>query len=181
MQRVDESGLDDFPTQDLPADRRLITFGIGSLVVSLACGLIVPEGAAWALFLVTVAFIALVVTDVHQLPIRVASHFKFDLLADGWMNRSSYLILIAAMGLSMSLTSAALAVATRMAHVDFIGRDTLWLGCYLLAFIYSVHRLVVRANGTDPPRLAKTPFWGVIATSPIALAMFVVAIVTQIR
>ena len=54
---MDESRLDGFPTQELTADRRLITFGIGSLVLSLACGLIVPNGAAWALFLVTVAFI----------------------------------------------------------------------------------------------------------------------------
>ena len=72
-------------------------------------------------------------------------------------------------------------VATRMAHADLIDRDTLWLGCYFLIFIYSVHRLVVRANRPDPPRVAKAPFWGVIATSPIALAMFVVAIVSQIR
>ena len=43
MQRVDESRLDDFPMQDLPADRRWMTFGIGSLVLSLACGLIVPK------------------------------------------------------------------------------------------------------------------------------------------
>ena len=48
---MDESRLDGFPTQDLPADRRWITFGIGSLVLSLACGLIVPNGAAWWLFL----------------------------------------------------------------------------------------------------------------------------------
>ena len=79
----------------------------------------------------------------------------------------------------MSLTWTALAVATRMANVDFIGRDTLWLGCYFLALIYSVHRLVVRANRTDPARLAKAPFWGVIATVPIALAMWLAAIVIQ--
>ena len=103
---MDESRLDDFPAQDFPADRRWITFGIGSLVLSLACGLVVPNGAAWA-FLITVAFIAQVVTDVDQLPIRVASHFTFDLHADGWLNRSSYLILMAAMGPSISLTSAA--------------------------------------------------------------------------
>ncbi len=179
VQRVDESRLDGFPTQDLPADRRWITFGIGSLVLSLACGLIVPNGAAWALFLVTVAFIAHVVTDVNQLPIRVASHFSFDLRADGWLNRSSYLIVMAATGLAISLTNAAVAVATSMAHADFIGRDLLWFGCYFLAFIYSVHRLVVRANRTDPPRLAKAPFWGVIATVPIALAIYVAAIVIQ--
>jgi hypothetical protein len=120
-----------------------------------------------------------VVTDVDQLPIRVASHFTIDLHADGWLNRSSYLIVIAALGLSVSLTWAALAVATRMAHADFIGRDTLWFGCYFLAFMYSVHRLVVGANRTDPPRLAKAPFWGVIATVPIALAMWLAGIVIQ--
>jgi hypothetical protein len=179
MQLVDESRLDGFPTQDLPADRRWITFGIGSLVLSLACGLFVPNGAAWALFLVTVAYIAHMVTDVNQLPIRVASHFSFDLRADGWLNRSSYLIVMAATGLAISLTNAAVAVATRMVHVDFIGRNTLWFGCYFLVFMYSVHRLIVRANRTDPPRLAKAPFWGVITTVPIALAMFVAAIVIQ--
>jgi hypothetical protein len=136
MQRVDEFRLDGFPMQELPADRRWIKlwikFGIGSLVLALAaCGLIVPDSAAWALFLATVVFIAQVVTDADRLPIRVASHFAFDLLADGWMNRSS-------------------------------------------------HRLVVMANRTDPPRLAKAPFFAVIATVPIALAMSVAAIVSQI-
>jgi hypothetical protein len=67
-----------------------------------------------------------------------------------------------------------------MAHVDFIGRYSCWLGCYMLAFMYAIHRLVVRANRTDPPRLAKAPFFAVIATVPIALAMFVAAIVSQI-
>ena len=59
-----------------------------SLLLSLACGLIVPNGAAWSLFLVTVAFIAHVATDFNRMPIRVASHFTIDLLADGWLNRS---------------------------------------------------------------------------------------------
>jgi len=47
------------------------------------------------------------------------------------------------------------------------------------SLILIVHRLVVRANRTDPPRLAKAPFWGVIATVPIALAMWLAAIVIQ--
>lgn len=177
---MDESRVDDFPTQDLPADRRLITFGIGSLVLSVACGLIVPEGAAWSLFLVTVAFIALVVTDGHELPIRVASHFNFALVADAWVNRSLYLILMAAAGVTTSLSCAAPAVVLRMVRADFVGRNVLWLGCYLLPFLYAIHRLVVRANRTDPPRLAKAPFWALIATFPIAVAIFVVAIVSQI-
>ena len=107
-----------------------------------------------------------VVTDVNQLPIRVASHFTLDLRADGWLNRSSYLIVMAATGLALSLTIAAVAVATRMAHVNFIGRDSLWFGCYFLVFIYSVHRLIVRANRTDPPRLAKAAFLGGHRDSP---------------
>jgi hypothetical protein len=181
IQRVDEFRPGGFPTQELPANRRWIKFGIGLLVLSLAAfGLIVPDSAAWALFLATVAFIALVVTDVDRLPIRVASHFTIDLLADGWLNRSSYLIVMVAAGLANSLTIAALAVATRMAKVDFIGRPALWLGCYMLIFLYAIHRLIVIANRTDPQRIAKAPFLGVIATFPIALAMWVAAIVSQI-
>jgi hypothetical protein len=80
---VNEFRLDGLSTQELPADRRWIKFwikfGIGLLVVSpAACGLIIPNSAAWALFLVTVAFIVQVLIDVDRLPIRVASHFNID-------------------------------------------------------------------------------------------------------
>jgi hypothetical protein len=111
---------------------------------------------------------------------RFASHFNSDLLADRLLNCSSYLTVIAASGLLYSLTFAAVAVAALMVHADFVGRSALWLGCYLLAYLYAIHRLVVRANRTDPPRIAMAPFVAVIATVPIALAMFVAAIVSQI-
>ena len=48
-----------------------------------ACGIIGPESAAWAeLFLFTLAFIAQLIAEVDQLPIRAASHFDQHLLAD---------------------------------------------------------------------------------------------------
>jgi hypothetical protein len=180
MQKVGEPRLDDFSTKVLFADRRVITFGIGSVVLSLLCGLIFPSGPVWAFFLAAVAFVALLVADFNQLPIRVASHFGTDLVADGWTDRTSYLILIGVLGLCMSTPCAAMAFVDPTGKLNFVALACSCFGCYLLAFMYAIHRLVVRANRTDPARLATAPFWKVIATLPIAIAVLVVALVIPI-
>jgi hypothetical protein len=177
---VDEIRVDDIPKQDHFADGRVITFLVGSLVLSLACGLIVPNLAVWGLFLAAVAFVALLVIDFNQLPIRVASHFGTDLIADGWTDRSSYLILIAVLGVAMSMPCATMAFVDPTGHANFGARAFSCFGCYLLALMYAIHRLVVRANRIDPARLATAPFWKVIATLPIAIAVLVAALVIPI-
>lgn len=101
-----------------------------------------------------------------QLPGRVATHFDAVGRPDGWMGRSSYLVLTAAMGFALPSLFVWMFFAIRFMPeglqipnrdrwlsperrgetFDYLLRQSLWLACMALCFLTGLHVIVVRAN-----------------------------------
>ncbi len=158
----------------LPESRRSLTLRT-LLVGLLLCWLASPGNAEWCLLLVTCAFVGYLVDSREQLPQCLASHFRFDLEADGWMNRRTYLLVFAVLGVSSALMLEGVGVLARGAQAEFMARHLPWFGCVLLGFLAGVHALIVRANRDEPARLPKL-FWGLLAGFQLAIVAWVAAI-----
>ena len=129
-----------------------------------------------ALLLVSTFF---TLNTVGDLPERVATHFNANGVADGWLNRDHYslLILLFLLGLPLLLVwiMAGLPRLTngrgqipnceywfaqerRNATVTFLLRHACWLGCLTVAVVYGIHISILRANAMTPPTLATDRF-----------------------
>jgi hypothetical protein len=160
-----------------PESRRSLT--LRTLLVGLAlCWLASPGNAEWCLLLATCAFVGYLVDSREQLPPRLASHFRFDLQADGWMNRRTYLLVFAALGVGIALSLEGVGILARGAQAEFMARHVAWFGCVFVAFLAGVHALIVRANRNEPARLPKL-FWGLLAGFQVAIAAWVAAILAH--
>jgi len=125
-----------------------------------------------ALLLVSTFF---TLNTVGDLPERVATHFNANGVADGWINRDHYslLILLFLLGLPLLLVwiMAGLPRLTngrgqipnceywfaqerRNATVSFLLRHACWLGSLTVAVVYGIHISILRANAMTPPVLA---------------------------
>jgi hypothetical protein len=56
-----------------------------------------------SLTLLYVVFLGDLIFSAKKLPQRMATHFRFDLVADGWMKRSSYLAVMILMAIGLPL------------------------------------------------------------------------------
>jgi hypothetical protein len=126
-----------------------------------------------SLLLLDCAFIVHLYFFGRQLPERVASHFQFGGQADAWVNRRTYLALMAFMGPGLSLASIAFVFALRNTPARLLGEHVVWAGCLLLAFIFGVHWLTIQANRRVPPELPMKPFWVLLGMLQIGLALWV--------
>ena len=129
-----------------------------------------------ALLLVSTFF---TLNTVGDLPERVATHFNANGVADGWLNRDHYslLILLFLLGLPSLLVwiMAGLPRLTngrgqipnceywfaqerRNATVSFLLRHACWLGSLTVAVVYGIHISILRANAMTPPTLANDRF-----------------------
>lgn len=115
------------------------------------------------------------------LPDPVASHFRADGVADGFMSRASYLNFLLGITIGIPLLVAGaigglprllpisllnlpnrdhwLAPEHREQSLRFLTQHGLRFGCMMVAFLWGVSWLVVRANRFSPPRLENTSFF----------------------
>jgi hypothetical protein len=133
-----------------------------------------PRGvlsAALVLGAVYAAFVAYVVRSSAGLPPRVATHFNAGGRADGWMSRSAHVGWMAVAGLVVPLIVVGVMFAARFVSDDFVNvpnreywladgrrretfdfllRQAIWLGCWLVGLFIALQYLVVKANAALP-------------------------------
>jgi serine/threonine-protein kinase len=158
-------------------------------LISLFAGLLIA--ATW-----------FVLNTTAELPAYVASHFRGDGLADGFMRRDAYrwFILVFAVGLPLLLVVLITYLprrfpqATNIPNRDFwfaperreqtlasLGQWALQLGCLFTLFACGVHWLVIQANARQPPRLANGPFLTMLVVFLVILGGWVVALLRRFR
>jgi predicted Ser/Thr protein kinase len=128
------------------------------------------------------ALVCFVARSASLLPEGPPIHFDGDGNANGWMNRSTYLLLICALPLLVAALFwlAAqrakffpgllniprrdywLAPERRAETAAFLVRWLLWLACVLTVFIGGLHALVIQANRLNPPRWPPGPLLGLV-------------------
>jgi uncharacterized membrane protein len=158
---------------------------------------------SWILFgLLLVASVAFLTTTTPQLPLRVASHFGGDNLANGWMTRDGYLRFMLGLGVLLPVVLAALtALLPRMAagFVNLPNRDywmaparraeTLsrlsshgaWFGSLMCGFFMALHWILLKANAAVPPQLPQPEFWIVLGAFVLAIAAWIARLAKRFR
>jgi hypothetical protein len=168
-------------TKMTSAPERRLSFSPRTLFVVLAlCWLVAPSNPDWSLLLLNCALLGYVIHSRDELPDRVASHFRLDLQANGWVSRRTYLVLTAALGFGLSLLFVALAFGMRRAQVPFMPGHLVWFGCLFLGLLFAIQVLIVRANRNDPAKLSKM-LWALLAAFQIAIVLWVAAIISHGR
>ena len=161
-----------------------------------------PRRSLLPALLVTGAALVYVWLSSDALPDVVASHFRGDGTANGYMLRASYLrftvILLAAVtvlfailpGLIVSSPGRPLRVPNadywlapqrRAETVAYLREHFGRLSPLLVGFLCAVHALVVRANESVPPRLPARWFYGAIALLMLALGLWMRAFMVRFR
>jgi uncharacterized membrane protein len=108
------------------------------------------------------------------LPERVAAHFSGGGEANGWMSRSTDLIIFGGLGVGLPLFFVILSLLTgiiparfvnlphreywlsperRAQTCAYISRQMIWMGCLMLLFLAGIHCLTIQANHVTPPHL----------------------------
>ncbi len=143
-----------------------------------------------------------VLSTTASLPEYVASHFRGDGLADGFMRRDIYrwFMLVFAVGLPLVLVVLMAYLpryvprATNIPNRDFwfaperreqtlayLAQCALQLGCLFTVFASGVHWLVLQANALKPPRLANAPFLTMLVVFLAILGIGIVALLRRFR
>jgi uncharacterized membrane protein len=123
------------------------------------------------------AFLTYLIVSSNQLPERVATHFDMDGKPNGWMSRSSLLVLSITLGIGLPLGALLLFFGSRFLPKAFLNipnrdywledsrrqetfsylsRQSLWLNSILVCFLMGIHFLVVQAN-LSPQKHLSTP------------------------
>jgi uncharacterized membrane protein len=161
-----------------------------------------PRRSLLPALLVTAAALVYVWLSSGALPEVVASHFRGDGTANGYMLRASYLrftlVLITAIAVLFGILPDRvlssperrlrvpnadywLAPERRAETVAYL-REHLGRLCPLLVvFLCAVHGLVVRANESVPPRLSTGWFFGAMALLLLALVLWMRAFMAHFR
>ena len=124
-------------------------------------------------------FFADLMFSVKRLPERVATHFRFNLQADGWMRRSSYLATTILMGLAIPLSLPVLAVTLGAPNGAFV-RHAIWFACLALGFLFGIHLLTVRANRQEPAKLSPW-FWAWLILFMAGIALWTIGLTGTLR
>jgi uncharacterized membrane protein len=119
-------------------------------------------------------FVIYLVYSAALLPERMATHFSGDGKPNGWMNRSTDLIVFGALGVGMPLLFVIISLAARFIPARFfniphreywlsperrtetstyISRQLLWMGCLVVLFLAGMHYLTIQANRMTPVHL----------------------------
>jgi uncharacterized membrane protein len=133
---------------------------------------------------------AVIVWSWGQLPLRVASHFDGQGIANGFMMRTDYQFLMMALGFGVPLLIAILLVVLpclmptrlRIPSRDYwidptrrsdtlrtIATSGLIVASIVAAFLIAVQLLVVQANGRSPPQLDNAVLYTLIALLVVAI------------
>jgi hypothetical protein len=153
-------------------------FCLWTLAGVAAVGLWVPGRVLPAVVgaIVVVEFVRSLVRARRVLPERVASHFNFALVADGWMSRKWYLVLMAGMTVVVGgLVPLGLFVLAMLRGEVKIQRLALWVACLLLSLLWGTNELMVRANLREPAELPQT-FWALVGLFILAINLWALAL-----
>src|SRR4030095_4215761 len=152
-----------------------------------------------ALLIVRVFF---TLNSIGDLPARLATHFGANGVADGWMTREDYrvLILLLLVGLPLLLVwlMAGLPGVTngqgqipnceywfsrerRETTLSFLLRHSCWLGCLTVAVVYGMHVSILRANAVIPPVLATDRFIVMVIVYLCGLVWWVMALIRHFQ
>ena len=132
----------------------------------------------------------LIVSTGATLPPRVASHFNFEGVADGFMARSDYLMLMTGLGLGIPVLLIAVTVVLpylmpnrlripsrdywiaperRRQTLSTIMTTGLLMASAVTAFMIAVHLLVVEANSRTPPHMETSALITLVALLIVAI------------
>ena len=151
--------------------------------------------SGWLFGLIYIGLLGLLILTEPLLPERVASHFGFEGVADGWMARSVYLTFTATFPLVIGLIFAGVTALVRILPAKYINipRKDVWLVparrastarlisrrmtgllCLMTLFFGALHLLTVEANRTVPVRLSMGGLLLVTMGFLIALMLWVI-------
>ncbi len=154
------------------------------------------------LLVLCLAFLGFLAWTSQQLPERVATHFGTHGEPNGWMPKSSAVMMMGGFGLGLPLLFVTLSLLLRFVppelvnlpqreywlapeHRDvtyaFISRQLIWLACMLVCFIAACNWLTVQANNTAPVRMPTDQFLIVLGTFLAALIVWIVNLLRQFR
>ncbi|MFA6287192.1 MAG: DUF4019 domain-containing protein [Opitutaceae bacterium] len=155
----------------------------------------------WHGFLLLVAaFAALLALTAHELPVRMASHFDETGRANGWMERTPYLLFIGTLPCFIAALFAAsawslkklpvrlinlphrdhwLAPERRAATAASFGRWMAGPACLLVVFFAELHLTTLLANRLIPPRLESGLLLGPTIGFLSALMVWMVGLVLR--
>ena len=147
-----------------------------------------------------ISFIALVTATRDRLPLKLATHFRFDGAPDGWMARDSHVLGTLALGLGLPVLILGifaalrafngagcniphrdywLAPERRAATMNFILRMGIWLACLMVLFPAAMHLAVLRANSRIPVALPAMEFALMIAPFVAGVALWIASLLRR--
>jgi len=146
-----------------------------------------------------VAFIGYLVFSSGQLPSQVATHFRSNGHPNGWMSRSSHMVLMGVLGLVLPLLIVAvmnaarlfpsalniprkqfwLAPERRQETFRYLSRQALWFACVMVAFILGLQVTLVQANAQTPAQLSMPLHFTLAGGFLAALAIWIIVTVRR--
>src|ERR1039458_5691568 len=124
--------------------------------------------------LLCAGFLIFIAGSASLLPERVATHFGGGGNANGWMSRSTDLVLFGGLGVGLPLFFIVLSFLTgwvpgqfvnlphreywllperRVQTRAYISRQMIWMSCLMVLFLAGIHYLIILANRSTPPHL----------------------------
>ena len=153
--------------------------------------------ALWLFLLAYAGLMIFLFRSSQLLPPRMASHFGADGRAYGWMDRTSYLVFIAALPLlfagfawlvqvvparffNIPRRDYWLAPERRPALVAFLRERMLWLGCVIIGLVAALHGLTISANRLEPAQLPMGPFVMILIGFLVAVMIWLASLVMRL-
>ncbi|SIO38475.1 Protein of unknown function [Singulisphaera sp. GP187] len=149
-----------------------------------------PKSAIAVLVVLYSLLVALVIVSNPWLPERVATHFGFNGVPNGWMSRPTHAAFTLGTAAFTALVCAGSTYLSRFLADSLINipdraywlaperrRETqdklfslgLWIACLTTALFIALHLLIVRANRADPVRLPPGEGLGLLVAFLIGL------------
>lgn len=155
--------------------------------------------AQYVFFALIAAYVLYAAVRLVQMPEVMVTHFGFDSRADGWMSRSTFLV--------VTVVMAGLAVLSRW-FLGFIGRSQKginipgynelsaegkaefatvmqqksWIfGCVFIGFMFAVNVLIFSTNSAGLERLAFLPLFLITAVFIGAMLWWVLTLVSSVQ
>jgi serine/threonine-protein kinase len=143
-------------------------------------------------------FLIYLVCSTSLLPERVAIHFGASGQPNGWMSRSTHLLLMGALGMGLPLISVIIALVIRLTPARFINlpnrdywlsperqsqtciyisRQLIWLACLEVVFFAGIQFLIVEANQMAPAQLPMEMFLSLIGGFLVAVALWIIVFI----
>jgi uncharacterized membrane protein len=141
--------------------------------------------------------VSFVLSTVDQLPEMVATHYRFDGRADGWMTRTGYLLFMMGFTLGFAALIAFLigflprrwphltnipnreywlAEPRREDSVQFLSAHGWWLACLLVLLFAGVHYAILISHRSQPPNLPLSVFLPLLSGFFIGFVIWIMAL-----